>query len=177
MKGSTLGLLTALLLLSACDRENRRFREAASAVPVGTAVQVSDLQPGAPTVDYRLSSFAENNAYAIAEGKKLYMFFNCVGCHAHGGGGMGPPLMDDEWIYGSEPENIYATIVEGRPNGMPSFRGRIPADRLWWLVAYVRSMSALNPKSARPGRSDDMQVKIPELRRTRVDTLRSSPRP
>lgn len=177
MKETTCAALTALMLLSACDRENRRFREAASAVPVGTAVEVSDLQPGPVTPDYRLTSFAEDNAYAIAEGQKLYMFFNCVGCHAHGGGGMGPPLMDDEWIYGSEPENIYATIVEGRPNGMPSFRGRIPADRLWWLVAYVRSLSGLTPKSARPGRSDDMQVKIPELRRTSADTLRSAPRP
>ena len=62
---------------------------------------------------------------------------------------MGPPLMDDEWIYGSEPENIFATIVEGRPNGMPSFRGRIPDYQVWQLVAYVRSMSGLCPSMSR----------------------------
>ena len=41
-----------------------------------------------------------------------------------GGGGIGPPLMDDRWIYGSAPENIYASIVQGRPNGMPAWGGR-----------------------------------------------------
>jgi len=45
--------------------------------------------------------------------------------------------MDDEWIYGFEPVNIFATIVEGRPNGMPSFRNRIPDYQVWQLVAYV----------------------------------------
>ena len=32
------------------------------------------------------------NAWAVAEGGRLYEWFNCVGCHAHGGGAMGPPL-------------------------------------------------------------------------------------
>ena len=70
--------------------------------------------------------------------------------------------MDDEWIYGSEPENIFETIVEGRPNGMPSFRGKIPTDQVWQLVAYVRSMSGLLPKDVAPGRNDDMQVRSQE---------------
>ena len=65
----------------------------------------------------------------MAEGQRLYRWYNCAGCHANGGGGMGPPLMDDKWIYGSEPENIVATILEGRPNGMPSFRGKVPDDQ------------------------------------------------
>ena len=66
---------------------------------------------------------------------------------------MGPPLMDDEWIYGSEPQNIYATIVEGRPNGMPSFRGKIPDQQVWELVAYVRSMSGLLRQDVAPPRA------------------------
>ena len=44
---------------------------------------------------------------------------NCAGCHFNGGGGMGPPLMDNIWIYGDSIENIGASIREGRPNGMP----------------------------------------------------------
>ena len=47
---------------------------------------------------------------------------------------MGPPLMDDKWIYGSAPENIYATIIQGRPNGMPSFAGKIPTQQVWQIV-------------------------------------------
>jgi cytochrome c oxidase cbb3-type subunit III len=96
------------------------------------------------------------NAYAVNDGKRLYSAYNCVGCHAHGGGGMGPPLMDDRWIYGSEPQNIYATIVQGRPNGMPSFRGKVPDPQVWQLVAYVRALGGLARKDVAPGRNDDM---------------------
>ncbi len=63
---------------------------------------------------------------------------------------MGAALMDDKWIYGHEPHAIYATIVEGRPNGMPAFGGRIPDDQVWQLVAYVRSMSGQLRKDVAP---------------------------
>ena len=54
---------------------------------------------------------------------------------------MGPALMDDEWIYGGRLEQIHQTLVEGRPNGMPAWGGKIPDDQLWQIAAYVRSMS------------------------------------
>ena len=104
----------------------------------------------------------EENAFALSQGQQLYEYFNCVGCHAHGGGGIGPPLMDDKWIYGYHPEQIFATIVEGRPNGMPSFRGRIPDYQVWQIAAYVRSMSGLVAKDAAPSREDHMKGKPPE---------------
>jgi cytochrome c oxidase cbb3-type subunit 3 len=75
---------------------------------------------------------------------------------------MGPPLMDDWWIYGSEPANIYETIVEGRPNGMPSFGGHIPTYEIWQLAAYVRSLSNLEPKDTIPARQDAMQSEVVE---------------
>src|SRR5205085_7789429 len=81
----------------------------------------------------------EANAYAISQGQRLFSAFNCVGCHAHGGGGIGPALMDDVWIHGSDPEIIFGGIVDGWPNGMPAFRGKIPDYQVWQLVAYVRS--------------------------------------
>jgi cytochrome c oxidase cbb3-type subunit 3 len=70
--------------------------------------------------------------------------------------------MDDKWIYGSEPRSIYASILEGRPNGMPSFRGKIPDAQVWQLVAYIRSMSGKVPAFASPGRDDAMSTKEPE---------------
>jgi cytochrome c oxidase cbb3-type subunit 3 len=84
---------------------------------------------------------------------------NCSGCHANGGGAMGPALMDDEWIYGSTPNQIFSSIAEGRPNGMPSWKGRLTDTQIWQLVAYVRSLSGLTPKSARPNRGDNMMIK------------------
>ena len=54
---------------------------------------------------------------------------NCVGCHSHGGGGMGPALMDGQWRYGGRIDQIATTIAEGRPNGMPAGATSSPASR------------------------------------------------
>jgi len=154
------------LTIAACEREERRFRE----TPPGASpshVRLSELQPGPAVPTPSAPGPYADNAYAIAEGKRLYTQFNCVGCHAHGGGGMGPPLMDDKWIYGSEPANIFATIVEGRPNGMPAFGGKLASAQVWQLVAYVRSLSGLVRHDAASGRSDHMQVKKPEMEKDR----------
>ena len=94
----------------------------------------------------------DENAYGTTEGQLLFEQMNCSGCHANGGGGMGPPLMDDEWIYGSRPDQIFATIAEGRPNGMPTWKYRLNNQQIWQLVAYVRSLSGLTPEGARPSR-------------------------
>lgn len=151
-----------LLLLIACEREQRRFREMPSAAAPPNRERLVSLVPGPYTADIRVENPYGYNAFAISEGKRLYSWYNCVGCHAHGGGGMGPPLMDDRWIYGSDPENIFSTIVEGRPNGMPSFRGKIPDYQVWQLVAYVQSLSGNVPKDAAGGRPDSMQVRKQE---------------
>jgi cytochrome c len=103
----------------------------------------------------------EGNSYAVAEGERLFTWFNCVGCHAHGGGGIGPPLMDEEWIHGSEPDVIFTVIEEGTANGMPAFRGKIAEAQAWQLAAYVRSLSGLVPTNAAPGRADHMESKTP----------------
>lgn len=150
-------------LTSACKREERGFRVEPPLAERINAKQLVPLNPGpGKSPPPPVQNPYEENAYAMAEGQRLYSAFNCVGCHSHGGGGMGPPLMDSKWIYGSKPEQIFATIVEGRPNGMPSFRGRIPDYQVWQIVAYVRSLSGLASQNAAPGRSDDMQGKPPE---------------
>jgi cytochrome c oxidase cbb3-type subunit 3 len=145
-----------------CEREQRQFRTVPPANERIPATRMSALLTGSAASVSAGKHPYEANAYAFSEGKRLYAWFNCVGCHFHGGGGIGPPLMDREWIYGSDPENIFANIVDGRPNGMPSYGGRIPADQVWQLVAYVRSLSGLEPKSAVPIRGDHMHAKPPE---------------
>ena len=149
--------LALLSLLNGCDREQRRFRENPPSTSPSN-VRVSALQPGTMVDTTHVAGPYDNNAWAVSEGQRLFGWYNCSGCHANGGGGMGPPLMDDTWIYGSSPENIYATIVQGRPNGMPSFAGKIPAPQVWELVAYVRSLSALNTTGARSARSEHMMM-------------------
>jgi cytochrome c oxidase cbb3-type subunit III len=160
--GAALGVVL-LAGLAGCEREQRRFTEASPASGVPRSVSASQLYPGTTRPPGPVRGAYGENAWAISEGKRYYEWFNCVGCHSHGGGGMGPALMDDRWIYGSEPDQIFATIVQGRPNGMPSFQGRIPNQQIWQIVAYVRSLSGLTPKDARGSRDDHMYVKPPEM--------------
>ncbi|MFL5514979.1 MAG: c-type cytochrome, partial [Gemmatimonadales bacterium] len=164
-----------VLALVACQREERNFQgmppSATSTMP---STRESKLQPGPPVHTASVTGPYEENAYGVSQGKQLYNQFNCSGCHFQGGGGIGPPLMDAQWIYGSEPENIYETIVEGRPNGMPSFKGRLGNDQIWQLVAYVRSMSGLIAKDVATGRSDAMQVRSQEQSADKAQPVQST---
>lgn len=161
-RGLVLLVAAAVLPLAGCEREQRRFDE--PPIPPTRSIALVSLQPGVSTRPLEVPGPYAYDAYAVAQGKQLFEWFNCAGCHAHGGGNIGPPLMDAKWIYGSDPANIYATIVQGRPNGMPSFRGRIPERQVWQLVAYVRSMSGELRQDVAPGRNDSMQVKPGENR-------------
>src|SRR5690349_6609321 len=154
-------LRVALLVVCAlcgCEREQRRLQE-----PGGDSLTVttpiSDIRAGGASVLSAPPSPYDDNAFALGEGQRLFEWFNCSGCHAHGGGALGPALMDDKWLYGSEPDQIYASIVQGRPNGMPAFGARIPKQQVWQLVAYVRSLSGQLSKSAAPNRPDAMQMR------------------
>lgn len=159
----TFSVAVLLLMLSGCSREDRVLRQPPQGAVTLNAVQLSGINPGVgPGPPPPAPNVYEESAYATSEGQKLYEQYNCVGCHAHGGGGMGPPLMDSDWIYGSEPGNIFATIMQGRPNGMPSFRNLIPEYQAWQIAAYVRSLSGLLPKDVSPARSDEMNVKPSE---------------
>src|SRR3954466_2635807 len=162
-----LALLGAVVVLPSCKREARSFRVDPPNAQAIDAVSTSELHAGLAQMATTLPSSQpfineyEENAHAMSEGKRLYESFNCVGCHFHGGGGIGPPLMDNQWIYRAEPQQIFATVIQGRPNGMPSFRGKIPDHQVWQIVAYVRSMSGLTNKLAAPNRSDEMKNATP----------------
>jgi cytochrome c oxidase cbb3-type subunit 3 len=160
--------LACVLALTGCEREARRFSESASQSAPADAVRASPIQPGGGhQASLPGTNPYEENAYAVSQGQRLYIAFNCVGCHSHGGGNSGPALMDDKWIYGSEPANIHQTIVQGRPNGMPSFGGKIPEAQVWQIVAYVRSMSGQLDSATAPGRTDSLMPGKPESTRER----------
>jgi cytochrome c oxidase cbb3-type subunit 3 len=160
---SLLVLGVGLVALSACDREERHSR----AKPIGETVPAGQspdtIWPGGttpPALDARAKIY-DNNAPAISQGQTLYMQMNCVGCHFHGGGGMGPPLMDDEWRYGGRIDQIAATIAEGRPNGMPAWGSKLTQDQIWQLAAYVRTLSGQPSKDSVNSRSEEMSSTTP----------------
>jgi cytochrome c oxidase cbb3-type subunit 3 len=146
------GLLALLGVLCGC-RNNSQSTVAAGQPPQQGVIDTA-LTPGVghslTTVDPRAARFYDN-AEAVTTGKRLFGQYNCSGCHSNGGGGMGPPLMDDEWIYGGRLEQIHQTLVEGRPNGMPAWGGKIPDEQLWQIAAYVRSMSLPETLAAQNG--------------------------
>ena len=171
MKPVVLMMMVALML-AGCEREARRFENPASnSKPGAQAQRLSVNQPAVARADgvqeaRDTHSPYIQNAYAVNQGKRLYHWYNCSGCHAGGGGSIGPPLMDTEWRYGSDPANIFASIMRGRPNGMPSFGGHIPEDQAWQIVAYVQSMSGGARKDVAPSRSDGLYPGNPENARS-----------
>jgi cytochrome c oxidase cbb3-type subunit III len=160
-------MLMLMLTLAACEREQRPTHAPPPASSIG-----NPSQPAAAVA--RAHDRYEQNAYAVSQGKTWYRAYNCNGCHAQGGGDVGPALMDATWRYGADPASIYATIAYGRPNGMPAFGGRVPEDQIWQLVAYVRSLSGQLPSSVAPSRSDGLQAGKPEARREK-EKIRPEP--
>lgn len=158
MKTGCAKLLWSPLLLLATVGCHRETRETAPPLPfsqsqlASTTTVIAGGAAPSPN-DERVTRF-EQSAWHVSEGERLYTEFNCVECHAHGGGGIGPALIDDEWIYGSSSPQIVATLIQGRPNGMPSYRKLLTEKQMWQIAAYVRSMAGQVPKDVPPSRDD-----------------------
>jgi cytochrome c oxidase cbb3-type subunit III len=149
-----------LLALAGCHRESRHFEAPPGRDLAPTEIAMSSLVAGQSSEAFRRQQRHEyeENAFNLSEGKRLFEWFNCTGCHSHGGGDSGPALMDDRWIYGAQIDEIYLTIAQGRPNGMPAFAGKIPPQQMWQIAGYVRAMGGHGPKAARPNRDDHIQI-------------------
>jgi len=82
------------------------------------------------------------NAAAVATGAKLFISYNCLDCHgAEGSGAMGPSLADGRWHFGGEDSELFESIYQGRPDGMPAWGSAIAPDQIWMLVSYVKSLN------------------------------------
>ena len=175
--GAPRAALCAALLLgaAACEREHRDFHTIPPGAASETPVRTSALHAGPASVEPTGGPY-QDNRWAIGEGKRLYEWMNCAGCHAPGGGGgIGPSLIDDEWIYSADPENVFDTIVKGRPQGMPSYSGRLGNSEVWKLVAYVRTLGGFTPSDAWPARGESMSHTVPDEKGTASDTSRIPP--
>lgn len=88
----------------------------------------------------------ESDASAVNEGHRLYEKMNCAGCHGYTAkGGMGPDLTDGHWRYGGTPVQIYKSIYEGRPQGMPAWGRALPQRSLWQITRYIESLGGSFP--------------------------------
>ncbi len=113
--------------------DSMRFVEHPDTYPIGW--------PSAHTPLVLANPF-EHDANARRTGAKLYIAYNCIDCHGAGGSGsMGPSLADGRWRFGGRAGEVFESIYQGRPDGMPAWGGRIANDQIWMLVAYVRSLN------------------------------------
>lgn len=162
-------LAAALLaLLCACNRESRNARGQPLGETVPAGQSPDTIFPGnsnPPSPDPRAAIY-EDNGYEISQGQQLFAQMNCVGCHSHGGGGMGPALMDGKWRYGGRIDQIAASIASGRPNGMPAWGTKLTGNQIWQLAAYVRSLAGDTPKDAVGARTDTMSNTPPQTQQT-----------
>jgi mono/diheme cytochrome c family protein len=107
------------------------------------------------------SSYADYASVA-ADGRKVYLAAGCNGCHGMGGGGMGPPLTNQVWVYGKDDDTLFRLIALGSDElqkqgysrkGSENVVGPMPPfgeivksdDDMWKIIAFIRSV---NPDSA-----------------------------
>lgn len=81
---------------------------------------------------------------------------NCAACHQSGGQGVPglfPNLVDDAWLWGSQPEQIEQTLILGRNGYMPAYRETFSDEQVDQVANYVMSMSGLeaNQEAAAKG--------------------------
>jgi mono/diheme cytochrome c family protein len=104
-----------------------------------------------------------DNAEAIKEGRGLFLSFSCNGCHGGtGGGGMGPPINNVVWVYGSDDDTLFRLITLGSDElqkqgyfrkGMENVVAPMPPvgqlvksdDDLWKILAFIRSIYTGDP--------------------------------
>lgn len=147
-----IALFVLAWLAAGCEREQRPTK-----APPAASATSSHSYPA--SVIAPVNNKYEENAYAVSQGQTLFRAYNCAGCHSGGGGGgMGPPLMDNKWRYGADPASIFQTISQGRPNGMPAFGQHVPEDQIWQLVAFVRSLSGQLREDVAPTRTDSLSA-------------------
>lgn len=110
----------------------------------------------------------EDHESVADEGHKIYMSSGCNGCHGGtGGGGMGPPLTNPVWVYGSDDDTLFRFITLGSAEyqekydaarkGSENVVGPMPAlgganidsaDKIWKMISWMRT---INPDSANGG--------------------------
>ena len=113
---------------------------------------------GNNTLETKVKNPYSGDMAAIKQGQELFVGMNCAACHGYDlKGGMGPDLTDTYWRYGGSPADIYKSIFEGRPQGMPAWGRTIPPALIWKVAAYIESKGGAYPaRLADRGRQGDL---------------------
>jgi cytochrome c oxidase cbb3-type subunit 3 len=142
---TSIALILGPALLAAC--QSRPQHEAAGVI-ARDAFFIGPIPGPDRVVPRPVNPYADNQA-ARVDGRRLFGWYNCSGCHGnHAGGGMGPSLRDSLWRYGGDDAAIFASITEGRQFGMPAWGAKAPSGQIWQIVTYIKSMRTPNEPDA-----------------------------
>ena len=122
---------------------------------IGTSVKrVSSTAGLAAIKEKHVPNPLAGDPVAIKQGAAMYKQ-HCAACHGDNGqGGIGPSLIDKTFLYtaGDVPDDDYFEIInngtqpgmieDGRAakGGMPSYSNTLEKNKIWALVAYIRSL-------------------------------------
>lgn len=115
----------------ATDRALEAKLEAVNAARLANSIDVTN-----DALFYEMAG----NASFVQAGQATFEA-NCVACHgANLQGGIGFNLVDDEWVHGSRPSEIYLSVSNGFPEkGMQPWETLLGQKRVAEVVAYVLS--------------------------------------
>lgn len=138
-------LSAASLMMLACSAcTGPPLEDAAQGAAPSIGMPVGPI-PGATQQPKGRSDPYGQDKVALSEGRQLFENYNCAGCHGdHAGGGMGPSLRDEDWVYGSSDAQVFNSIAEGRAKGMPAWGAKLPDEQIWKLVSYIKSLRTPN---------------------------------
>lgn len=88
------------------------------------------------------------DAADLSKGKALFET-NCVTCHnPKGEGNIGPNLTDKNWIYGFDIKDVFKTVKNGTPNGMPEHNSKFNPVQIQQVASFVLSLPDAKGKAA-----------------------------
>ncbi len=123
---------------------------------IGTAVKKTPAVASSAVKETHIPNPKAGDPAAIALGAALYKQ-HCAACHGDDGkGGIGPSVVDKSFLYiaGDMPDDDYFEVInngtqpgmieDGREakGGMPSYSSTLGKDKIWSVVAYIRSLQA-----------------------------------
>lgn len=105
----------------------------------------------AQPVDGNVKNPFANDPQAIAAGRIAFRSICSGYCHGTGRATRCPNLFDCEWKHGGSDADVFHTVTEGvKGTEMVGFRGKLPDELLWKIVAYIRSASPCQGDLAAP---------------------------
>ena len=96
----------------------------------------------AQSADGQVSNPFANDPQAIASGRAAFKGICSGYCHGTGRATRCPNLLDCEWKHGGTEADVFRTVIEGvKKTEMIGFKGKLPDEVIWKIVAYIRSAS------------------------------------